>query len=160
MASPPDADPLRARLDALERQAELGGGTERIAKQHEAGKLTARERLDLLLDPGTFTELDKFVMHRSADFGMADKRIPGDGVVTGYGKIDGRQVFVFAQDFTVFGGSLSGAYAQKICKVMDLAARVGAPIIGLNDSGGARIQEGVESLAGSVSYTHLTLPTN
>jgi len=148
MASPSDADPLRARLDALERQAELGGGPERIAKQHEAGKLTARERLDLLLDPGTFVELDKFVMHRSAEFGMGDKRIPGDGVVTGYGRIDGRQVFVFAQDFTVFGGSLSGAYAQKICKVMDLATRVGAPIIGLNDSGGARIQEGVESLAG------------
>jgi len=148
MASPPDADPLRARLDALERQAELGGGPERIAKQHEAGKLTARERLDLLLDPGTFVELDKFVMHRSAEFGMGDKRIPGDGVVTGYGRIDGRQVFVFAQDFTVFGGSLSGAYAQKICKVMDLATRVGAPVIGLNDSGGARIQEGVESLAG------------
>ncbi len=148
MASPPDADPLRARLDELERQAELGGGSERIAKQHEAGKLTARERLDLLLDPGTFVELDKFVMHRSAEFGMGDKRIPGDGVVTGYGRIDGRQVFVFAQDFTVFGGSLSGAYAQKICKVMDLATRVGAPVIGLNDSGGARIQEGVESLAG------------
>jgi len=148
MDAPPDPDPLRARLDVLERQAELGGGTERIAKQHEAGKLTARERLDLLLDPGTFTELDKFVMHRSGEFGMADKRIPGDGVVTGYGQVDGRQVFVFAQDFTVFGGSLSGAYAQKICKVMDLATRVGAPIIGLNDSGGARIQEGVESLAG------------
>ncbi len=148
MASPPDADPLRARLDALEQQAELGGGPERIAKQHEAGKLTARERLELLLDPGTFVELDKFVMHRSAEFGMGDKRIPGDGVVTGYGRIDGRQVFVFAQDFTVFGGSLSGAYAQKICKVMDLSTRVGAPIIGLNDSGGARIQEGVESLAG------------
>ena len=148
MASPPDADPLRARLDALERQAELGGGPERIAKQHEAGKLTARERLDLLLDPGTFVELDKFVMHRSAEFGMGDKRIPGDGVVTGYGRIDGRQVFVFAQDFTVFGGSLSGAYAQKICKVMDLSTGVGAPIVGLNDSGGARIQEGVESLAG------------
>ncbi|MGZ6071468.1 MAG: acyl-CoA carboxylase subunit beta [Myxococcaceae bacterium] len=148
MDAPPDSDPLRARLDALERQAELGGGAERIAKQHEAGKLTARERLDLLLDPGTFVELDKFVTHRSAEFGMGDKRIPGDGVVTGYGRIDGRQVFVFAQDFTVFGGSLSGAYAQKICKVMDMATRVGAPIIGLNDSGGARIQEGVESLAG------------
>ena len=148
MAHPPDSDPLRDRLDDLERQAELGGGPERIAKQHEAGKLTARERLDLLLDPGTFTELDKFVTHRSAEFGMGDKRIPGDGVVTGYGRIDGRQVFVFAQDFTVFGGSLSGAYAQKICKVMDLATRVGAPVIGLNDSGGARIQEGVESLAG------------
>ena len=127
MASPPDADPHRARLDALERQAELGGGTERIAKQHEAGKLTARERVDLLLDPGTFVELDKFVMHRSAEFGMADKRIPGDGVVTGYGRIDGRQVFVFAQDFTVFGGSLSEAYAGKICRVMDLAMKAGAP---------------------------------
>jgi propionyl-CoA carboxylase beta chain len=148
MDAPPDPDPSRARLDALERQAELGGGTERIAKQHEAGKLTARERLDLLLDPGTFVELDKFVTHRSSEFGMAERRIPGDGVVTGYGKVDGRQVFVFAQDFTVFGGSLSGAYAQKICKVMDLATRVGAPIVGLNDSGGARIQEGVESLAG------------
>ncbi|NDF13506.1 MAG: acyl-CoA carboxylase subunit beta, partial [Proteobacteria bacterium] len=124
------------------------GGAERIAKQHEAGKLTARERIDLLLDAGSFTELDKFVTHRATDFGMADKKIPGDGVVTGYGTIEGRKVFVFAQDFTVFGGSLSGAYAQKICKVMDLATRVGAPIIGLNDSGGARIQEGVESLAG------------
>ena len=148
MDRPSDPDPSRARLEALERQAELGGGTERIAKQHEAGKLTARERLDLLLDPGSFTELDKFVTHRSSEFGMAERRIPGDGVVTGYGKVDGRQVFVFAQDFTVFGGSLSGAYAQKICKVMDLATRVGAPIVGLNDSGGARIQEGVESLAG------------
>jgi propionyl-CoA carboxylase beta chain len=148
MDSPPESDPLRARLDALERQAELGGGAERVAKQHESGKLTARERLDLLLDPGTFVELDKFVTHRNADFGMADRRIPGDGVVTGYGKVDGRQIFVFAQDFTVFGGSLSGAYAQKICKVMDLATRVGAPVVGLNDSGGARIQEGVESLAG------------
>jgi propionyl-CoA carboxylase beta chain len=148
MDSPPESDPLRARLDALERQAELGGGAERVAKQHEAGKLTARERLDLLLDPGTFVELDKFVTHRNFDFGMAERRIPGDGVVTGYGKVDGRQIFVFAQDFTVFGGSLSGAYAQKICKVMDLANRVGAPIVGLNDSGGARIQEGVESLAG------------
>ncbi|MBL8938020.1 MAG: methylmalonyl-CoA carboxyltransferase, partial [Archangium sp.] len=121
---------------------------DRIARQHKDGKLTARERIDLLLDRGSFTELDKFVTHRATDFGMADKKIPGDGVVTGYGTIDGRQVFVFAQDFTVFGGSLSGAYAQKICKVMDLATRVGAPIIGLNDSGGARIQEGVESLAG------------
>ena len=141
-------DSLRTRLEALESQAELGGGAERIAKQHEAGKLTARERLDLLLDPGTFVELDKFVTHRSNDFGMGEKKILGDGVVTGYGKVDGRQVFVFAQDFTVFGGSLSGAYAQKICKIMDLATRVGAPVVGLNDSGGARIQEGVESLAG------------
>ena len=143
-----EKDPLRARLEALERQAELGGGEERIARQHEAGKLTARERLDLLLDPGSFHELDKFVTHRAIDFGMAERKIPGDGVITGYGTIEGRQVFVFAQDFTVFGGSLSGAYAQKICKIMDLATRVGAPVIGLNDSGGARIQEGVESLAG------------
>jgi propionyl-CoA carboxylase beta chain len=143
-----ERDPLRQRLAALEQQAEQGGGADRIAKQHKDGKLTARERVELLLDRGSFTELDKFVTHRATDFGMADKKIPGDGVVTGYGTIDGRQVFVFAQDFTVFGGSLSGAYAQKICKVMDLATRVGAPIIGLNDSGGARIQEGVESLAG------------
>ena len=143
-----DAEPLRARLAALETVAELGGGADRIAKQHESGKLTARERIALLLDAGSFCELDKFVTHRATDFGMADKKIPGDGVVTGYGTVDGRKVFVFAQDFTVFGGSLSGAYAQKICKVMDLATRVGAPIIGLNDSGGARIQEGVESLAG------------
>ena len=141
-------DPLRARLEALEKQAELGGGPERIQKQHEAGKLTARERIDLLLDPGTVSELDKFVTHRATDFGMGDKKILGDGVVTGHGLVDGRQVFVFAQDFTVFGGSLSGAYAQKICKIMDLATRVGAPVVGLNDSGGARIQEGVESLAG------------
>jgi propionyl-CoA carboxylase beta chain len=143
-----EKDPLRARLAALEKQAELGGGADRIAKQHEAGKLTARERIDLLLDPGSFSELDKFVTHRATDFGMGDKKIPGDGVVTGYGTVDGRKVFVFAQDFTVFGGSLSGAYAQKICKIMDLATRVGAPVVGLNDSGGARIQEGVESLAG------------
>jgi propionyl-CoA carboxylase beta chain len=148
MNGPSETDPLRARLQQLEQQAELGGGKERIAKQHEAGKLTARERIDLLLDPGSFTEMDKFVTHRSSDFGMADKKIPGDGVVTGYGTVEGRQVFVFAQDFTVFGGSLSGAYAQKICKIMDMAMRVGAPVIGLNDSGGARIQEGVESLAG------------
>jgi propionyl-CoA carboxylase beta chain len=144
----PEKDLLRQRLKEMEEQARLGGGEARVQKQHEAGKLTARERIDLLLDPGSFTELDKFVTHRASDFGMAEKRILGDGVVTGYGTIDGRQVFVFAQDFTVFGGSLSGAYAQKICKVMDLATRVGVPIIGLNDSGGARIQEGVESLAG------------
>ena len=144
----PDSDAQRARLEEMEQQAQLGGGQERIDKQHEARKLTARERLDLLLDPGTFCELDRFVTHRSSDFGMADKKILGDGVVTGYGRVNGRQVCVFAQDFTVFGGSLSGAYAQKICKVMDLAMRVGCPIVGLNDSGGARIQEGVESLAG------------
>ncbi len=148
MDRPPEKDPLRQKLKQMEDEARLGGGQGRIQKQHEAGKLTARERLDLLLDPGSFAELDKFVTHRASDFGMGEKKILGDGVITGYGTIDGRQVFVFAQDFTVFGGSLSGAYAQKICKIMDLATRVGAPIIGLNDSGGARIQEGVESLAG------------
>ena len=120
----------------------------RIERQHREGKLTARERLDLLLDPGSFVELDKFKTHRCADFAMADQRIPGDGVVTGHGLVEGRQVFVFAEDFTVFGGSVSGAFAEKICKVMDLAVEVGCPIIGLNDSGGARIQEGVVALAG------------
>jgi len=135
-------------LEELNRRAEAGGGEERIRKQHEAGKLTARERIDLLLDPGSFGELDKLKTHRCTDFGMADKKIPGDGVVTGHGTVEGRTVFVFAQDFTVFGGSLSGAFAEKICKVMDLAMRVGAPVVGLNDSGGARIQEGVVSLAG------------
>src|SRR3954471_15093045 len=148
MDGTPENDPLRARLQKMEQQAELGGGAERIKKQHEAGKLTARERIDLLLDPGSFVELDRFVMHRCTDFGMEHQKVLGDGVVTGWGLVDGRKVFVFAQDFTVFGGSLSGAYAQKICKVMDLAMKVGAPVIGLNDSGGARIQEGVESLAG------------
>ena len=142
------ASDRRTRLAALNREAELGGGQARIDKQHKDGKLTARERIDLLLDPGTFVELDKLKTHRCDDFGMGDKKIPGDGVVTGYGLVDGRQVFVFAQDFTVFGGSLSGAFAEKICKVMDLAMRTGAPVIGLNDSGGARIQEGVQSLAG------------
>ena len=135
-------------LEAMEAQAELGGGEARIAKQHKAGKLTARERMVALLDEGSFVEMDKFVTHRCADFGMQEKRFLGDGVVTGHGTIDGRTVCVFAQDFTVFGGSLSGAYAAKICKVMDLATKIGAPMIGLNDSGGARIQEGVESLAG------------
>src|SRR5258707_287375 len=148
MNSPGDQDPLRERIRELEELAGEGGGQERIQKQHEGGKLTARERIDSLLDPQSFCELDKFVTHRATDFGMADKKIPGDGVVTGYGTVDGRQVFVFAQDFTVFGGSLSSSHARKICKVMDLATEVGAPIIGLNDSGGARIQEGVESLAG------------
>ncbi|WP_053234978.1 acyl-CoA carboxylase subunit beta [Sandaracinus amylolyticus] len=140
-------DPVAA-LDDLDRRALEGGGAARIAKQHEAGKLTARERIDLLLDPGSFVEMDRLVVHRCNDFGMAEQKIPGDGVVTGYGSIEGRKVFVFAQDFTVFGGSLSAAYARKITKIMDLAMRVGAPVIGLNDSGGARIQEGVESLAG------------
>ena len=136
------------RLDEMNAKALLGGGEDRIKKQHESGKLTARERIDLLLDPGSFIELDRFVTHRATDFGMADQKFLGDGVVTGWGLVDGRKVCVFAQDFTVFGGSLSGAYAAKICKVMDLAMKVGAPVIGLNDSGGARIQEGVESLAG------------
>jgi len=138
----------RKRLRDLEAAADLAGGPERIKKQHEAGKLTARERVELLLDGGSFVELDKLKTHRCTDFGMGDKKIPGDGVVTGYGRIEGRLVFVFAQDFTVFGGSLSGAFAEKVCKVMDLAMRSGAPVIGLNDSGGARIQEGVVSLAG------------
>jgi propionyl-CoA carboxylase beta chain len=137
-----------ARLDALERQAEQGGGAERIAKQHASGKLTARERVELLCDPGSFVEYDKLVTHRCTAFGLADQKIPGDGVITGSGRIDGRTVYVFAQDFTVFGGSLSEAYAGKICKVMDLATKTGAPVIGLNDSGGARIQEGVASLGG------------
>ena len=132
----------------MNQRALVGGGVERIKKQHEGGKLTARERIDLLLDPGSFVELGRFVTHRCVDFGMEQQKVLGDGVVTGHGLVDGRKVFVFAQDFTVFGGSLSGAYAQKIVKVMDLAMKVGAPIVGLNDSGGARIQEGVESLAG------------
>jgi propionyl-CoA carboxylase beta chain len=136
------------RLDTLNAKALLGGGQDRIKKQHEAGKLTARERIDLLLDPGSFVELDRFVTHRCTEFGMEQQKVLGDGVVTGWGLVDGRKTFVFAQDFTVFGGSLSGAYAQKICKVMDLAMKVGAPVVGLNDSGGARNQEGVESLAG------------
>ncbi|MEO8801643.1 MAG: carboxyl transferase domain-containing protein, partial [Polyangiaceae bacterium] len=132
----------------MNEQALLGGGKARIDKQHESGKLTARERVDLFLDPGSFIELGRFVTHRATDFGMAEQKYLGDGVITGHGTVDGRKVFVFAQDFTVFGGSLSGAYAKKICTVMDLAMKVGAPVVGLNDSGGARIQEGVESLAG------------
>jgi propionyl-CoA carboxylase beta chain len=136
------------RLRALRAESRLGGGQQRIDQQHERGKLTARERLDLLLDAGSFVEFDAFVTHRSNDFGLDEQRILGDGVVTGHGTIDGRLVFVYSQDFTVFGGSLSESHAEKICKIMDLAMRVGAPIIGLNDSGGARIQEGVVSLGG------------
>src|SRR5438128_6007902 len=135
-----------AELQRLKAEAMVGGGKKRIETQHKKGKLTARERLDLLLGPGTFNELDMFVTHRSTDFGLDDQKIPGDGVVTGYGQIDGRLVYVFSQDFTVFGGSLSETHGEKICKVMDLAIKNGAPIIGLNDSGGARIQEGVVSL--------------
>jgi len=135
-------------LEELERRAEAGGGEDRVARQHEAGKLTARERIDLLFDPGTFEEVDKLVTHRCRDFGMGDQVVPGDGVVAGHGLVDGRQAFAFAQDFTVFGGSLSETNAAKIVKVMDLAVKLGAPIVGLNDSGGARIQEGVLSLGG------------
>jgi len=135
-------------LADLERRAELGGGGARLDKQHAAGKLTARERIDLLFDPGTFEEVDKLVTHRCRDFGMDTQLIPGDGVVAGHGLVDGRQVFAFAQDFTVFGGSLSETNAAKIVKIMDLAMKVGSPVVGLNDSGGARIQEGVLSLAG------------
>ncbi len=142
---------LEERLRELRQRRELAlqaGGPERVARQHKAGKLTARERIELLLDKDSFTEMDMLVTHRCSDFGMGGQVIPGDGVVTGHGTVDGRPVYLFAQDFTVFGGSLSEAYAAKICKVMDQAMKVGAPIIGLNDSGGARIQEGVVSLAG------------
>ncbi|GAB4369951.1 MAG: acyl-CoA carboxylase subunit beta [Calditrichia bacterium] len=136
------------QLMELRQKARLGGGEERIEKMHQQGKLTARERLDILLDEGSFEEFDMFKEHRCRDFGMEKKKILGDGVVTGYGTIDGRLVYVFAQDFTIFGGSLSETFAEKICKIMDMAAKNGAPLIGLNDSGGARIQEGIESLAG------------
>src|SRR5688572_20706705 len=133
---------MREKLELLERrraEAELGGGEKRLKAQHDKGKLSARERLDLLLDEGSFVELDRFVVHRSTDFGLEDQKVFGDGVVTGHGRIEGRLVYVFSQDFTVFGGSLSETVAAKVCKVMDLAVRNGAPIIGLNDSGGARI---------------------
>ena len=142
---------MKEKLDLLERrraESELGGGEARLEAQHEKGKLSARERLDLLLDEGSFVELDRFVVHRSSDFGLDQQKFYGDGVITGHGKIDGRLVYVFSQDFTVFGGSLSEAFAEKIVKIMDLAMRNGAPVIGLNDSGGARIQEGVVSLGG------------
>jgi len=140
---------IEEKIKELERrnlEAELGGGQERIEKQHAKGKMTARERVHYLLDKDSFQEIDKFVVHRCHDFGMDKKKIPGDGVVTGYGTLNGRTVFLFSQDFTVFGGSLSGPFGEKVCKVMDLALKNGAPIIGLNDSGGARIQEGVVSL--------------
>jgi propionyl-CoA carboxylase beta chain len=136
------------QLNEFNKEAQLGGGQKRIDEQHKKGKLTARERVELLLDEGSFNELDRFVVHQCTDFGMGEKRIPGDGVVTGYGTIDGRLVYIFSQDFTVFGGSLGEMFAKKVCKIMDLAVKAGAPVIGLNDSGGARIQEGVASLAG------------
>ncbi|HUU36256.1 MAG TPA: acyl-CoA carboxylase subunit beta, partial [Vicinamibacterales bacterium] len=141
------SDPI-AKLRELERRAELGGGEDRLRRQHAAGKLLARERMELLFDPGTFEEIDKLVTHRCLDFGMENQIVPGDGVVTGHGRVDGRVVYAFAQDFTVFGGSLSETNAAKIVKAMDMALRAGAPIVGLNDSGGARIQEGVMSLGG------------
>ena len=139
------------RFEALSERNEAalaGGGAARVERQHQSGKLTARERVEFLLDDGTFEEFDRFKKHRCLDFGMQDQQSPGDGVVAGHGLVDGRRVFVFAQDFTIFGGSLSETNAEKICKVMDLAMKVGAPLIGLNDSGGARIQEGVQSLGG------------
>ena len=136
------------KLLQMKDQARLGGGLERIEAQHERGKLTARERIDILLDPGTFEELDQLMVHRATEFGLDEQHYLGDAVVTGYGKIDGRGVFVFSQDFTVFGGSLSEAMGEKMSKVMDLAMKTGAPVIGINDSGGARIQEGVASLGG------------
>ena len=142
---------MRDKLELLQQkraESEQGGGAERIATQHQKGKMTARERLDVLLDPGSFVELDRFVTHRATDFGLADQKVLGDGVVTGWGRIDGRLVYAYSQDFTVFGGSLSEAHAEKICKVMDLAVSTGCPVVGLNDSGGARIQEGVVSLGG------------
>lgn len=142
---------IEAKIKELEernRQAEEGGGKARMDDQHAKGKMTARERIEYLLDKGSFQEIDKFVVHRCHDFGMEKTKIPGDGVVTGYGRVNGRKVFLFSQDFSVFGGSLSGAFGEKVCKVMDLAVKNGAPVIGLNDSGGARIQEGINSLAG------------
>ena len=151
MASKQQPKQTKSKLETLRErsvQAEQGGGVARVEKQHEAGKMTARERIEFLLDEGSFEEFDRLVVHRSRDFGLDKQLYPGDGVVTGHGLLDGRNVFVFAQDFTVFGGSLSETHAEKICKVMDLAMKVGAPIIGLNDSGGARIQEGVVSLGG------------
>src|SRR5881227_2806291 len=145
------ADSTEGKLDQLQKlrdEAEHAGGQQAVTRQRERGKLLARERLVQLLDPGSFVELDRFVRHREPNFGMLDRRPYGDAVVTGYGTIFGRKVFVFSQDFTVFGGSLSAVFAEKICKVMDLAAKFGCPLIGINDSGGARIQEGVVSLAG------------
>ena len=136
------------RWNQIQKEIPLGGGQKRIDKQHQSHKLTARERIELLFDQGTFVEYDKYVTHRSHDFGMEKEKIYGDGVVTGHGLVNGRVTYAFSQDFTVFGGSLSETHAEKICKIMDKACLIGAPVIGLNDSGGARIQEGVSSLAG------------
>jgi len=145
------------KFEEYNRLAELGGGEDRVTKQHKGGKLTARERVNIFLDANTFVELDKFVTHRATDFGMEKVKFLGDGVVTGYGKVEGRLVYVFAQDFTVFGGSLSRSNADKIIKVTKLALQNGAPIIGLNDSGGARIQEGVQSLGGYADIFYLNV---
>ena len=142
---------MKSKVDILREKIEegkLGGGKDRNAKQHKKGKLTARERITLLMDPGSFEEIGALVLHRTKDFGMEDQQFAGDGVITGYGTVNGRLIYVFAQDFTVFGGALSETHAEKICKIMDLAMKGGAPMIGLNDSGGARIQEGVRSLGG------------
>src|SRR5215210_1122690 len=142
---------MKSKVEILREKIEkgkLGGGKSRIDIQHKKGKLTARERVNLLMDPGSFEEIGALVVHRTPDFGMADQQYYGDGVITGYGTVNGRLVYVFAQDFTVFGGALSETHAEKICKVMDLAMKTGAPVVGLNDSGGARIQEGVRSLGG------------
>ncbi len=146
----PESRP-KNKIEILRERSEIaeeGGGLKRLEKQRDSGKMTARERVDFFLDDGSFEEFDKFVVHRSTDFGLDEQKYPGDGVITGHGLVDGREVFIFAQDFTVFGGSLSETHAQKICKIMDLAMKTGAPVVGLNDSGGARIQEGVVSLAG------------
>ena len=146
-----EKEDLYSRFVERNKNAELGGGVSKIEKQHESGKMTARERIDTLLDKGTFVELDKLMVHRCSNFGMDKNKIPGDGVVSGYGKIDGRLVFVYAYDFTVYGGTLSATNSKKIVKVQELALKNGAPVIALNDSGGARIQEGVESLTGYAS---------
>lgn len=143
-----EVEPFAARWRSIQNEALMGGGQKRIDKHHQSHKLTARERIQLLFDQGTFVEYDKYVTHRCNDFGMQKEKFYGDGVVTGHGMVNGRVAYAFSQDFTVFGGSLSETYAEKICKIMDKAILTGAPIIGLNDSGGARIQEGVESLAG------------
>ncbi|HEY4823200.1 MAG TPA: carboxyl transferase domain-containing protein, partial [Candidatus Bathyarchaeia archaeon] len=135
-------------LEGLRKRSSLGGGPEKIEQQHSRGKLAARERIEQLVDPGSFVEIDRFVVHQTADFGMAEKKVLGDGVVTGHATIDGRKVYVFSHDFTVFGGSLGEMFARKVCKIMDMALKTGVPVIGLNDSGGARIQEGVVSLGG------------
>ena len=148
------------KLHKLREKAKLGGGKERIERQHKAGKLTARERIDLLLDPGSFEEIDAFVTHRIHDFGMEKNRILGDGVITGHGLIDGRPTYVFAQDFTAYGGTLSLAHAEKINKVQDMARKMGIPLIGINDSGGARIQEGVVSLAGYAEVFYRNVMTS